>query len=311
VRIHRDISKLPSMIYPVVTTGGFDGVHIAHQTILKRLVEAAKENDGESIVFTFSPHPRFVLYPDSEIKILNTDEEKIELLSGLNIDHLLIFPFTKEFSKTSSDDFIRNILIKSLKTKRLIIGYDHHFGNDRQGDYNKLLEYTRIYDFQIEEIAEMDVQNIAVSSTKIRTALTEGDLAMANSLLGYDYSLTGKVIKGNRIGKKLNFPTANIELDDKNKLIPAYGIYAVKVKAGDTMHYGMLYIGTRPTLPSSEFTIEVNIFDFDKEIYDEKITVYFIQKIREDKKFNSLEELRIQIMDDEKKIRKIFDDLMI
>ena len=305
MKIYNNIGDLRDLKYPVVTTGGFDGVHIGHMKILNRMASIAKENNGESLVFTFHPHPRLVLFPDSKIQILTTEKEKIELLEKAKIDNLLIYPFTKEFSNLTSEKFIRNILAEKLKAKKLILGYDHHFGNDRQGDYSILEKYSKIYKFEVEEINELMVNDEPVSSTLIRTALNNGEIKQANKLLGYNYNISGKVIKGRMIGRSIGFPTANLEIDDKNKLIPPSGIYAAKVNSRNRIFNGMLYIGNRPTLPYGEFAIEVNILDFDEDIYDENIRIYFIDKIREDIKFENLDQLKIQIEKDKESILNI------
>jgi riboflavin kinase / FMN adenylyltransferase len=312
LKLFRNIDDFPKLDYPVVTTGGFDGVHTGHKEILKKLVHAAKENNGESIIITFSPHPRLVLYPSNDIQILTTDDEKIEQLGYSGIDNLIIYPFTKEFSQLTSEEFIKNILVSKLHTRKLIIGYNHHFGNERKGDFDKLTEYSRIYNFEIERIPEHIINNISVSSTKIRGYLNQGKISFANSLLGYNYNITGRVIESNKIGIQLGFPTANIEVNDSSKLVPPPGVYAVRVKYNEIMFDGMLYIGTRPTLGEAstlrpKFAIEVNIFDFNKEIYNENITIYFIDRTRDDKKFDSLDALKEQIIADKKTIIEILN----
>ena len=307
MKLYTNIDDFPLVDYPVVTIGGFDGVHTGHKEILKELVRSAKENHGESIIITFSPHPRLVIYPGNDIKILTTDDEKIEQLSNADIDNLIIYPFTKEFAKLTSEEFIKNILVNKLHTKKLIVGYNHHFGNDRKGDYHKLTEYSRIYDFELDKIPEHIIQNISVSSTKIRDYLNHGKISQANALLGYEYNITGKVIEGSKIGIKLGFPTANIEVNDSNKLVPPPGVYAVRIKYNGLMYSGMLYIGFRPTISSDKFAIEVNIFNFNKDIYNETITIYFIERIRDDRKFDSLDQLKEQITNDKETILKIFN----
>ena len=317
MKLFRNIEDFPKIEYPVVTTGGFDGVHEGHKEIIKRLVEAAKENNGESVIMTFSPHPRLVLYPDDDIQILTTDEEKIEQLNNYKIrttnneqlttnyagiDNLIMYPFTKEFSKLTSEEFIKNILVDKLHTKKLIIGYDHQFGKDRKGDFHKLTEFSKLYNFDLDKIPEHIVENIAVSSTRIRDYLSRGKIKHANALLGYKYNITGKVIEGNKIGIQLGYPTANIEVNDTHKLVPPPGVYAVKIKHNDLMYGGMLYIGNRPTISSAKFAIEVNIFDFNKDIYKENITIYFLAKIRDDKKFDNLDALKKQITNDKETI---------
>jgi riboflavin kinase/FMN adenylyltransferase len=280
-----------------VTTGTFDGVHLGHKTILERLTTTAKNIDGESVLLTFYPHPRMVLFPDdNQIKMLNTPLEKEHLLEACGIDHLVIIPFTKEFSRLSSLEFVRNILATTLKAKRLVIGYDHHFGRNREGTFAHLVEFGSLYGFEVEEIPAKDLDHVAISSSKIRQALETGDLQTANKYLGYHYTLTGKVVKGKQLGRTIGYPTANIEIADKYKLIPAIGVYAVKVKYGINYFDGMLSIGKNPTVTENgPVTIEVNIFDFNHEIYHKEITIYFCKKLRNEEKYNSVDELITQL----------------
>ncbi|MGB3587160.1 MAG: riboflavin biosynthesis protein RibF, partial [Tunicatimonas sp.] len=257
---------------PVVTSGTFDGVHIGHQKILNRLQELAKEVDGETVVLTFWPHPRLVLKGDeSSLKLLNTFEEKARLLEQVGIDHLVQIPFTEEFSQLSPDEYVQRILVDQLGAKFLVIGYDHRFGRNRQGDFEYLLQNAPRFGFQVEEIPRQDIDDIGVSSTKIRQALETGDVATAHSYLGRYYDISGTVVDGDKIGRGLGFPTANISVEEKYKLIPADGIYAVHVFLEEKQFGGMLYIGNRPTLAGKNKTIEVNIFDFDQDIYGQQL----------------------------------------
>lgn len=281
---------------PVVTTGTFDGVHLGHQKIISRLKETAKEENGETVLITFFPHPRMVLFPDdNDLKLINTQEEKIELLEQYGIGHLIIIPFTKEFSRLTSVEFVRNILVNQIKTKRLVIGYNHHFGRNREGSFEHLKEYGPLYGFEVEEIPAKDIDSIEISSTKIRNALQSGDVRTAASYLGHEFSLTGKVVDGKKIGRQIGYPTANILVEDKYKIIPADGVYAVKVKHDNKIYGGMLNIGNNPTVNGKHKTIEVNIFDFNKDIYEENATIYFIERLRDEVKFNGLEELKDQL----------------
>ena len=290
----------------VVTIGTFDGVHLGHRKILTRLCDLATQQQGESVVLTFFPHPRIVLHPDDHgLKLLNTLDERIALIGQLNVDHVIVQPFTKEFSHQSSDEFVHNVLMNELGTKTLVIGYDHHFGHNRKGTYKELEELAPVYGFGLEEIHEEIIHEVAVSSTKIRKALEAGDVAYANELLGYEYMLTGNVMKGDGIGKQLGFPTANIIPSEKFKLIPGEGIYAVQIKIEEQRFNGMLYIGTRPTFEKTERAIEVNIFDFEKDIYGKDITVFFKQRIRDDARFASAEELSRQLENDREEAMKI------
>ena len=291
-----DVVKVKS---PVVTTGTFDGVHVGHQKIIARLKEVAKQGSGEIVVLTFYPHPRMVLHPDDhELKLLSTESEKQKLLEYFGVQHLVIQSFTKQFSRLSSVNFIRDILINKIGTKKLVIGYNHHFGRNREGSFEHLKEYGPVYGFEVEEIPAKDIDNIEVSSTKIRKALQQGDIKTANTFLGYEYCITGRVVKGKQLGRELGYPTANLVIDDRYKLIPADGIYVVKVKLGGAEKNGMMSIGLNPTVNGGSRTIEVNIFEFDKEIYGEELTVNFIEKIRDEKKFENLEQLKDQLAQD-------------
>ncbi|MGC4020527.1 MAG: bifunctional riboflavin kinase/FAD synthetase [Cyclobacteriaceae bacterium] len=294
----------------VVTSGTFDGVHVGHLKILQRLKEIASQTSGETVVITFWPHPQMVLHPENtSLKLLNTFEEKADLLKAEGINHLLRIPFTKEFSHLSSIDFIQKILVKTIGTKKLVIGYDHRFGHNREGSFEQLKINAPTYGFEVEEISRQDVDHISVSSSKIRQSLEQADIETANHLLGKPYSLTGQVVKGDKLGRELGFPTANIEVDSRYKLIPSDGIYAVTVKHEAEMYKGMLYIGPRPTVNGTKGVIEVNIFDFNKEIYGENLTIFFHSYLRGDKKFNNLEELKLQLHQDKKEAVRILETI--
>jgi len=269
-------------------------------------VELAKSNNGETVLLTFFPHPRMVLQPDDDtLKMITTMDEKIELLSRFGIHHLIIQPFSKEFSRISATEFVRDILINKIGTRVLVIGYDHHFGRNREGSYKNLEELAPVYDFKLEEITEQDVNDVAVSSTKIRNALLEGDIETANALLGHNFSLTGQVVHGEHVGASLGFPTANISITESYKLIPMEGIYAVMVNIENHLHEGMLYIGKRPAFNGSKVSVEVNIFDFNKDIYGKKITVLFKDFIRGDLHFDNIELLKQKMKEDKMKATKI------
>ena len=288
-----DFNKLK---YAVVTSGTFDGVHLGHQTILNRLKEIAQKSSGETVVITFWPHPRVVLKPgDKPVKLLNTFEEKAALLREQGIQHLLRIPFTKEFSQISSAEFISEILVKTIGTKKLVIGYDHRFGKNREGSFDELKLNSSRYGFEVEEIPRQDVDHVAVNSSNIRKALEKGDVENAAHFLGRPYELSGRVIACDKIGRTLGFPTANIDIDSHDKLIPAHGIYAVTLEYAGEQYGGMLYIGDRPTLGGSGISIEVNIFNFDKEIYGETLKIYFEKFLRGDIKFDGLEALKAQL----------------
>jgi riboflavin kinase / FMN adenylyltransferase len=307
MRIYYSIDDFSPVKNAVVTSGTFDGVHVGHKKILSRLNEVARKSGGETVVITFWPHPRLVLYPDDkQLRLLNTFEEKAELLNKQGVNHLLRIPFTKEFSQLSSEDFITKILVEKIGTKKLVIGYDHHFGKNREGSFEQLKLNAPKYGFEVEEIPRQDVDHVTVSSTTIRKSIESADLDTANHLLGQPYMLSGRVVKGDQLGRQLGYPTANIEIDSIHKLVPADGIYAVYVHHASTAYKGALYIGNRPTVDGTKKVIEVNIFNFAKEIYGESLTVEFHKFIRGDQKFDSLEELKAQIAIDKEKTLAAF-----
>jgi len=300
VKIYHSIEDFENVSFPVLTTGTFDGVHLGHKTILDRLNAIAKNDNGESVLLTFSPHPRIVLFPEqNDLKLLTTREEKIALLEHSGVDHLIIHPFTREFSRLGSVEFIRDVLVNRLQIKKLVIGYNHHFGRNREGSLEHLLECGPVYGFDVEEIPAADIDNVNVSSTKIRNALHNGDLSTAKSYLGHDYSLTGVVIKGEGRGTDIGYPTANIEIENPIKLIPANGVYAVYITISGTRYKAMMNIGVRPTVSgntdTAERTIEINVFDFSRDIYGQSVRVTMIDKIRDEVKFDSVKELAAQL----------------
>ncbi len=299
MKIYYAIDDFQPLPFAVVTSGTFDGVHVGHQTILKRLQEIAQRHHGETVVITYWPHPRLVLNPEErDLRLLNTFEEKAALLKEHGVQHLLRIPFTREFSSISSQAFITGILVNKLGTRKLVIGYDHRFGKNREGSFEQLKTNAPTYGFEVEEIPKQEVDHIGVSSSKIRKALLEGDIATATHFLGKPYSLTGRVVKGDRLGRVLGFPTANLQLDFPHKLIPAQGIYAVTVRHESQTYDGMLYIGNRPTVDGKRQVIEVNIFDFTQEIYGESLQVNVISLLRGDSRFGDLEELKHQLQRD-------------
>lgn len=296
MKIYHGIDDFSQLQYAVVTSGTFDGVHVGHQKIFSRLREIASRNFGETVVLTFWPHPRLVLHPeDEDLKLLNTFEEKADLLKDQGIQHLIRIPFTKEFSQLSSEQFIQEVLVKTIGTRKLVIGYDHHFGKNREGSFEQLKLNAPRYGFEVEEIPKQEVDHVAVSSTKIRKALEAGDIETANHFLGQPYRITGRVITGDRIGHTLGFPTANIDTDTRYKLVPADGIYAVTVSYEHERYGGMLYIGKRPTLQGTRRNIEVNIFDFNRDIYGETLTLHLHKMLRGDQTFESLEAMTVQL----------------
>ncbi|GAB4468729.1 MAG: bifunctional riboflavin kinase/FAD synthetase [Thermoflexibacter sp.] len=303
MQVHYGLENISKLPHTVVTSGTFDGVHIGHQKILQRIREIVtllrekEHKHAESVVITYHPHPRLVLFPDqANLFLLSTLDEKINLMEKYGVEHLLVIPFDKEFSQTSSKDFIQNILINKLNTKKLVIGYDHRFGKNREGSFEYLQANQHLYPFEIEEIPRQDIDNVAISSTKIRNALIQGKIDVANEYLGHLYMLSGQVVKGNQIGRTIDYPTANIAISEKHKLIPADGIYAVKVIYNELIYKGMLYIGSRTTLGKDlQRTIEVNIFDFDKMIYGENLSVELVALLRQEMKFNSIDEMKVQL----------------
>ena len=296
MQVYYGIADFKIVKNAVVTSGTFDGVHLGHQKILARLREITTASAGESVVITFWPHPRTVVSSDSSnLKLLSTIDEKIELLAYNGVQHLLIIPFTRQFSELSSEDFIQQILIDTIGTKKLVIGYDHRFGRDREGGFDYLQANAERYGFEIEEIPRQDVEATGVSSSKIRIALTEGHIQTANALLGRAYSLSGTVVKGKQLGRTIGYPTANILPEESYKLVPANGVYAVRVGYGQEVFKGMLNIGTRPTVDGTFRTIEAHIFDFDRDIYGEQLSVEFVSYIRQEQKFNGLDALKTQL----------------
>ena len=309
MKVHTDIDHFGPVNKPFVTTGTFDGVHYGHRVILNRLIKEARKAGGETVLITFYPHPRMVIFPDDKsLKLLTTQPEKIKLLENLGIDHLVVIPFTYEFSRMKAFDFVRDILVNKIGVYKLIIGYDHQFGRNREGDLKQLEEYAELFGFQLEEIPAQDVDQVKVSSTKIRNALNEGNIEIADKYLGYSYPISGEVIRGNQLGKTLGFPTANIKYNNHYKLIPANGVYAVEVKYKNKRYKGMMNIGRRPTINDKDagLTLEVNIFDFNEDIYNKVITVLMRKRIRDEIKFENLDQLKAQIRKDKETVEAYF-----
>ena len=303
--VYRGFDDLQPLPNAVVTSGTFDGVHRGHQTILARLTEVAKTSNGQSVLITYWPHPRTVVSNDSQdLKLLTTLDEKIDLLSQAGVDHLVVIPFTRSFSQLSSEEYIRQILMEKIGTKKLVIGYDHRFGRDREGGFEYIKAHQSEYGFEVEEIPRHDVEAVGVSSSKIRTALTDGNIQTANRFLGRPYSLTGTIVKGRQLGRTIGFPTANMQVDDANKLVPANGVYAVEVLYAGQVLAGMLNIGFRPTVAGTNQTIETYIFNFDKDIYGEHLTLRFREFLRPEQKFEGLPALVAQLKQDEESARR-------
>ncbi|EHQ25363.1 bifunctional riboflavin kinase/FAD synthetase [Mucilaginibacter paludis] len=303
MKIYNSIDEFKLITNAVVTIGTFDGVHTGHRKIIAKLQELAQECGGETVILTFFPHPRMILNPeDQSLKMITTINEKAELLEGLGVDHLIVTPFSRDFSNLSALEYIHDILVAKIGIKKIVIGYDHRFGKDRKGGLEDLQRLSKIYDFEVIEIPEQDINDVAVSSTKIRTALLSDDISLANQFLSYPFFITGKVIRGDQIGRQIGYPTANILIEETYKLIPADGIFAVTVEVEGATYKGMAYIGHRPTINGMTRNIEVNIFDFDRDIYNQSIRMNFHYFVRSDIKFNSLDELKLQLAKDRESV---------
>lgn len=307
MKIYNSIKNL-KIKNPILTVGTFDGVHLGHKKILTKLVQNAQKIDGEPVVFTLHPHPRKVLFPKTNnLFFLNTIEEKAKFLEKIGIKHFVIYPFTTDFAKLSSCNFIEEILFKKLKIKQLIVGYDHHFGKDKQGNFEALKKCCEKFNIKIFKVNAFEQNGVTISSTKIRNELLAGNIEHANKYLNYNYSLTGKVVSGNKIGRKIGFPTANLEVNNE-KVIPKNGVYSVKIIVNEKEYFGMLNIGTRPTVNvSNKKNIEVHIFDFQDDIYSAKVKIVFYKYIRDEKKFNDINELKEQLINDKKVIKSFFN----
>ncbi|WP_103069749.1 bifunctional riboflavin kinase/FAD synthetase [Aquimarina sediminis] len=299
-------NKTPS----VVTIGTFDGVHIGHKKIIERLIESAERNGLESVILTFFPHPRMVLQQDSEIKLINTIDERIQILEKTGLSSLIIHPFTKEFSRLTAEEYVEQMLVDHLNVRHVIIGYDHRFGRNRNSNITDLASYGIQNDFTVEEISKQDIDDVAVSSTKIRKALSEGNIIKANAYLGYEFMLTGKVIKGKELGRKLNYPTANLHIKEEYKLIPKNGVYVIQSKIDDRTYFGMMNIGTNPTVNGTNQSIEAHFFDASFNLYDKKIQIKMLKRIRDEKKFDSLEQLQDAMQQDEDFSREYINSLV-
>ncbi|WP_051210021.1 bifunctional riboflavin kinase/FAD synthetase [Gelidibacter mesophilus] len=289
----------------VVTIGTFDGVHIGHQKIIKKLIKKASDKNLISIVLTFFPHPRMVLQQNSDIKLLNTIAERKEILSASGLDYIYVKEFTKVFADLSARDFVKSILVDKLHVKHVIIGYDHQFGKDRSANIDDLRRFGSEFGFEVEEILVQDIEDVAVSSTKIRTALNSGDIKTAKAFLGYDYYINGSVVRGKGFGKKMEFPTANISVDEAYKLIPKNGVYAVSSTYQGKTIYGMMNIGINPTFDDKKKTIEAHFFDFNKDLYGQHLRITFLDRLRDEQKFKSVDALIAQLRQDQIKAKQI------
>lgn len=298
MNVFPSISEFNSTKKTIVTIGTFDGVHIGHQKIIEKLIQETKKADCESLILTFFPHPRMVLNGSSSIKLLNTINEKSSLLEKMGLDNLVVHPFDKKFSNLSAEEFVKTILVDSFNIKKIIIGYDHRFGNNRAANIDDLISFGKKYDFEVEQISAQEIDSVSVSSTKIRDAITDGNMIVANEFLGYDYILSGKIITGKQLGRTIGFPTANIKIEENYKLIPKNGVYIVKSHLQEKTVFGIMNIGLNPTVNGEDLSIEVHFLDFEADLYNKNITVSVIARIRDEQKFTSIDLLKSQIQED-------------
>jgi riboflavin kinase/FMN adenylyltransferase len=300
VQVHYDFSSLPTFRNAVVTIGTFDGVHRGHKSLLNRISEIARKVNGESVLLSFYPHPRMVLYPDDHrVSLLSSPDEKIAELNSAGLDHLVIYPFSSELSRLSAFEYVRDFLVKGINAHTVVVGHDHRFGRNREGDFNTLLELSDVFGFRVEEIPALEVDDIQISSTKIRAALERGDVEEASVFLGRPYSLSGSVQQHRQLGRTIGFPTANLHLQFEHKLIPARGVYVSRINTPFGIFNGVTNIGMRPTVDNSgKVHVETHIFDFDKNLYDAPITLELLHRLRDEKTFESIDALRDAIQDD-------------
>ena len=298
MKIFHSINDFRSTKKTIITLGTFDGVHIGHKKILEKVLQNTGDGQYESLVLTFFPHPRMILKEDSDMKLLNTIDEKIDLLDKIDIQNLVIHPFDEKFSRLTAEEFVKTILVDRFQVQKIIIGYDHRFGRNRTANINDLIAFGEQYDFEVEQISVQEINEISVSSTKIRNALLEGNMTLANDYLGYNYFLTGEVVKGKQLGRTINFPTANLKIQEKYKLIPQNGVYIVKSVINEQTVFGMMNIGFNPTVNGQNQTIEIHYFDFDADLYHQKIRVSILQRIRSEQKFESVDLLKAQLETD-------------
>ena len=299
-----DISTFTSPKPTVITIGTFDGVHLGHQKIINKVVESARRENLLATIFTFFPHPRMIVQHDNSLKLIHTLSEKKEALKALGVDLLIVQPFNEKFANLTAEDFVHKLLVERLNAKQVIIGYDHRFGKGRTADIKNMERFGEQYGFAVEEIPVEEINEVSVSSTAIRNALLSGKMDIAERYLAAPYSLTGTVVHGMKLGRSIGYPTANIVVDDKYKLIPKDGVYAVYSLINQQKVYGMMSIGKNPTIEGKGSSIEVHFFDFNNDIYDQQITIYFIKYLREEQKFDSIELLKQQIANDETAARK-------
>ncbi|MGB0477354.1 MAG: bifunctional riboflavin kinase/FAD synthetase [Flavobacteriaceae bacterium] len=297
------IENFPASEGSIVTIGTFDGVHLGHQQILKQLIDTSQQSKLKSVLLTFFPHPRMVLQPDISMRLIQTIEEREKALRKTGLDYLVIHPFSEKFSRLSADDYVKQILVKKLNVRKVVVGYDHRFGRNRTASLEDMYNYADIYDFEVIEIDAKKIKSTAVSSTKIRKAIDQGDIALANSYLGDPFTLEGVVVHGDKRGRELSYPTANIELQNKHKIIPKQGVYLIQSDIDNQVVYGMMNIGTKPTFDTTNPSIEVHFFDWNGDLYDQTLQVKLLKWVREEQKFGSVEELQAQIHADERYCR--------
>ena len=309
MKIYNSINNFTTTKKTIVTLGTFDGVHIGHNAILDKICKVAKHENLESIILTFFPHPRKIVSNNYDIKLLNTIEEKSVLLEKIGIQNFIIHPFDKTFSELSPREFVTQVLVEKLNIQKIIIGHDHKFGKDRAADFNDLINFGKEFGFEVEEISAQQINEVSVSSTKIRNSLLEGNISLANEYLGYPYVLTGNVVKGNQLGRTIGFPTANIEIPEEYKLIPKNGVYIVTANVLDQNVFGMMNIGVKPTLGENKLSIEVHLLDFDKDIYNQKIQVNLLERLRDEQKFDSFDALKSQLEKDKQNTIQYFENL--
>lgn len=298
MKIFNSINDFKPTKKTIVTIGTFDGVHIGHQKIIEKLIQNAVDYNCESLILTFFPHPRMVLQEGSEIKLLNTIEERSNLIQKTGLSNLIIHPFNKEFSRLTAEEFVKTILVDALNIQKIIIGYDHRFGRNRSANIDDLIVYGKQYNFEVEQISAKEIDDVSISSTKIRNAILNGHMALANEYLGYTYVLNGTVIKGKQLGRTIGFPTANLKIEEEYKLIPKNGVYIVKSTINKKTVFGILNIGTNPTVNGEKLSIEVHFIDFDGDLYHSNIEISVLESIREEQKFDSIELLKNQIQED-------------
>ncbi len=309
MKIFHSIKDFSSPKKTILTLGTFDGVHIGHKKILEKVIQHTADEKYESLVLTFFPHPRMILQERSEIKLLNTISEKVNLLEQLGIQNLVIHPFDETFSRLTAEEFVKTVLVEQFKIHKIIIGYDHRFGRNRTADINNLIEFGEKYGFEVEQISAQEINAISLSSTKIRNAIQEGNILLANKYLGYDYFLTGTIIKGKQLGRTIGFPTANLKIEEDYKLIPLKGVYIVSSQINEQIVYGMMNIGVNPTVGGQHLSVEIHYLNFDGDLYDQKLAVSILKRLRDEEKFDSLSLLKVQIKKDQTQTLSYIEEL--